>query len=122
MVDLTDELDKTLEHYSGGMLRRISLAIAILHEPGLLILDEPTVGIDPILRASIWRELKKLQDKGTTIIVTTHVMDEAKKCDELALLRDGYIIAQGSPDILKKKSGKQSLEEAFLYYTVKENV
>lgn len=116
IVNLIDDLDKILELYSGGMMRRMSLAVALLHEPKLLILDEPTVGIDPALRASIWRDLKELQQKGTTIIITTHVMDEAEKCDSLALLRDGYIIAHGSPDTLKEKSATSSLEEAFLHY------
>ncbi|MBT2216505.1 ABC transporter ATP-binding protein [Virgibacillus dakarensis] len=116
VVNLAEHLDKTLEHYSGGMKRRMSLAVALLHEPKLLILDEPTVGIDPVLRASIWRDLKELQERGTTIIVTTHVMDEAEKCDSLALLRDGYIIAHGSPDELKEKSETETLEAAFLYF------
>ncbi|WP_164667617.1 ABC transporter ATP-binding protein [Virgibacillus doumboii] len=116
IVDLSDHLDKTLEKFSGGMKRRMSLAIAILHQPNLLILDEPTVGIDPVLRASIWDELRNMQKQGTTIIITTHVMDEAEKCDNLALLRDGRIIAQGSPDALKEKSSTDTLEEAFLHY------
>ncbi|WP_106496110.1 ABC transporter ATP-binding protein [Lentibacillus sp. Marseille-P4043] len=116
IVDLTGELDKPLELYSGGMKRRMSLAIALLHKPKLLILDEPTVGIDPVLRESIWQDLKKLQDEGATIIVTTHVMDEAEKCDRLALLRDGYLIAHGTPDELKAESGSETLEEAFLHF------
>ncbi|PAV31318.1 ABC transporter ATP-binding protein [Virgibacillus profundi] len=116
IVNLTDHLHKTLEHYSGGMKRRMSLAVALLHRPSLLILDEPTVGIDPVLRASIWKDLKAIQETGTTIIITTHVMDEAEKCDELALLRDGYMIAKGSPDELKEKSKTETLEDAFLYF------
>ncbi|SFB27045.1 ABC-2 type transport system ATP-binding protein [Lentibacillus halodurans] len=116
LVNLTEHLDKTLEKFSGGMKRRMSLAIALLHHPKVLILDEPTVGIDPVLRASIWEELRNKQKQGTTIIVTTHVMDEAEKCDNLALLRDGYVIAQGSPDDLKAKSETQSLEHAFLHF------
>ncbi|WP_217586441.1 ABC transporter ATP-binding protein [Lentibacillus saliphilus] len=116
MVDLTKHLDKTVEHFSGGMKRRMSLAVALIHEPDLLILDEPTVGIDPVLRDSIWSDLKKLQQQGTTIVITTHVMDEAEKCNQLGLLRDGYIIAQGSPDELRKQSETSTLEAAFLYY------
>ncbi|MFZ3578274.1 ABC transporter ATP-binding protein [Virgibacillus sp. DJP39] len=117
VVNLTDQLQKPLEQYSGGMMRRMSLAVALLHKPSLLILDEPTVGIDPVLRASIWEDLKKLKEQGTTIIITTHVMDEAAKCDSLALLRDGYVIAQGSPDELMQNSESKTLEEdAFLYY------
>ncbi|MUV37765.1 Sulfate/thiosulfate import ATP-binding protein CysA [Lentibacillus sp. JNUCC-1] len=116
IVDLESNLDKRLEQFSGGMLRRMSLAVALLNDPKLLILDEPTVGIDPVLRASIWKDLKALQEKGTTIIITTHVMDEAEKCDNLALLRDGYAIAQGSPSELKQKSHQSTLEEAFLHF------
>ncbi|MEN1967725.1 ABC transporter ATP-binding protein [Lentibacillus sp. N15] len=122
MVNLTEHLDKTLEKYSGGMKRRMSLAVALLHQPKLLILDEPTVGIDPVLRASIWKELKELQKQGTTIIVTTHVMDEAEKCDNLALLRDGSVIAHGSPDKLIAESETDSLEAAFLYFGGETNV
>lgn len=81
IVNLQDHLRKRVDQYSGGMKRRLSLAIALLHEPPLLILDEPTVGIDPVLRLSIWKELKALNQKGTTIVLTTHVMDEAEKCD-----------------------------------------
>ncbi|MFD1036814.1 ABC transporter ATP-binding protein [Virgibacillus byunsanensis] len=116
VVNLSDHLNKTLENYSGGMKRRMSLAVALLHQPDLLILDEPTVGIDPVLRASIWQDLKNLQTQGTTIIITTHVMDEAEKCDSLALLRDGYVIAQGSPSDLKNRSETETLEQAFLHY------
>lgn len=116
IVNLTDHLKKTLDQFSGGMKRRMSLAVALLHKPSLLILDEPTVGIDPVLRASIWEDLRKLQDEGTTIVITTHVMNEAEKCDNLALLRDGYVIAQGSPVDLKQKSETETLEDAFLYF------
>ncbi|QHE51034.1 ABC transporter ATP-binding protein [Pontibacillus sp. HMF3514] len=116
IVDLYDHLDKPVHKYSGGMKRRLSLAAALLHEPDLLILDEPTVGIDPILRQSIWNELKRWQENGTTIIVTTHVMDEAGKCDRLAMLRDGYVIATGSPQELREKSHTETIEEAFLAY------
>lgn len=122
IVNLTDHLKKPLDNYSGGMKRRMSLAVALLHKPSLLILDEPTVGIDPVLRASIWEDLRKLQDQGTTIVITTHVMDEAEKCDSLALLRDGYIIAQGNPSDLKQKSETETLEDAFLYFGSKEEV
>ncbi|SFE10649.1 ABC-2 type transport system ATP-binding protein [Lentibacillus persicus] len=121
LVSLSDELDKTLETFSGGMKRRLSLAIALLHQPKLLILDEPTVGIDPVLRASIWDAFRKMQQAGTTIIMTTHVMDEAEKCDNLALLRDGSFIAEGSPADLKAKSGTATLEAAFLHFGGTEN-
>ncbi len=98
------------------MKRRLSLAAALLHEPKILILDEPTVGIDPVLRQSIWDELYKLSKSGTTILVTTHVMDEAEKCGQLGMLRDGKVIASGSPKELKDNTSSASIEEAFLYY------
>ncbi|WP_181350948.1 ABC transporter ATP-binding protein [Thalassobacillus sp. CUG 92003] len=116
VVNLTEHMNKPVETFSGGMKRRLSLAAALLHKPALLILDEPTVGIDPVLRESIWKELRRLQKAGTTIIVTTHVMDEAEKCDRLALLRDGFVIASGSPGELKQGINAGSMEQVFLYY------
>ena len=116
LVNLSDQLKKQVKQYSGGMKRRLSLAIALIHEPPVLILDEPTVGIDPVLRKSIWAELYKLNENGTTIIVTTHVMDEAEKCNSLGMIRDGKLIAIGSPDEIKRASGSNTIEEAFLYY------
>lgn len=116
VVDLASDIDKPVEKFSGGMKRRLSLAASILHQPEVLILDEPTVGIDPVLRQSIWKELNILKEKGTTIILTTHVMDEADKCDRLALIREGYIIAQGTPQSLKQGIGATTIEEAFLHY------
>ncbi|CAM3920423.1 ABC transporter ATP-binding protein [Cohnella lubricantis] len=114
VVDLLDHLNKPVSAYSGGMKRRLSLAIALLHEPELLVLDEPTVGIDPVLRQSIWKELLALRDNGTTILLTTHVMDEAEKCDRIGLIRDGCLTAVDTPEALKTRSGAQSLEEAFI--------
>lgn len=116
VVDLSEHLKKQVKEYSGGMKRRLSLAIALLHEPPVLILDEPTVGIDPVLRKTVWEELYKLRKSGVTIIVTTHVMDEAEKCDRLGMIREGHLIAQGSPDELKKATSSDTIEEAFLYY------
>lgn len=116
LVDLTADLNKQVSAFSGGMRRRLSLAIALIHQPALLILDEPTVGIDPILRHSIWNELRMLCDRGTTIMVTTHVMDEADKCDRLGMIREGRLIASGTPAELMKAVGQTSLEEAFLAY------
>ncbi|KKI93460.1 ABC transporter ATP-binding protein [Bacillus sp. SA1-12] len=116
LVQLTNHLDKLVSAYSGGMKRRLSLAIALLHEPEVLILDEPTVGIDPVLRKSIWNAFYLLKEKGTTIIVTTHVMDEAEKCDQLGLMRDGSLIAVGTPAKLKEKTNSTTIEEAFLFY------
>lgn len=116
IVDLAHHLQKPVENFSGGMKRRMSLAIALLHEPRLLILDEPTVGIDPVLRQSIWQQLQQIRESGTTIIVTTHVMDEAERCDRLALIRGGQLIAEGTPEQLKEKSRTSTIEEAFLHY------
>lgn len=116
LVNLTDHLKKQVKHYSGGMKRRLSLAIALIHQPPVLILDEPTVGIDPVLRQSIWEELYRLRDNGATIIVTTHVMDEADKCHNLGMIRDGRLIAVGSPEELKRATSSDTIEGAFLYY------
>lgn len=116
LVQLTEDLTKLVTNYSGGMKRRLSLAIAMLHEPEILILDEPTVGIDPVLRQSIWKAFYELKKNGTTIIVTTHVMDEADKCDRLGMIRDGRLIAVGTPAELKEKTNSTTIEEAFLVY------
>jgi len=116
LVNLSDHLKRQVKQYSGGMKRRLSLAIALIHEPPILILDEPTVGIDPVLRKSIWEELYKLRSNGKTIIVTTHVMDEVEKCDNLGMIRDGRLIALNSPAELKRATSSNTIEEAFLYY------
>ncbi|NYV65792.1 ABC transporter ATP-binding protein [Bacillus sp. Gen3] len=114
LVDLTSHLSKKVGAYSGGMKRRLSLAIALVHNPEILILDEPTVGIDPELRLSIWNELANLKKAGKTILVTTHVMDEAEKCDCLAMVRDGEILATGSPSELMKMCKVNQIEAVFL--------
>ncbi|MCT6859551.1 MAG: ABC transporter ATP-binding protein [Apilactobacillus sp.] len=114
VVDLKDQLDKKVDNFSGGMKRRLSLAIALLGNPQLLILDEPTVGIDPALRKNIWFELGKLRDKGCSILVTTHVMDEAELTDRVALLIDGNIIADDTPSNLKQQYDVDSIENVFM--------
>lgn len=114
VVDLTEHLSKAVSGYSGGMKRRLSLAIALLGNPQLLILDEPTVGIDPSLRKKIWKELMALRDKGVGILVTTHVMDEAELTDKVGLLLGGKIIAFDTPKNLKEGYGVSSIEEVFL--------
>ena len=116
IVNLTEDLNKPVYAYSGGMKRRLSLAMALIHNPKVLILDEPTVGIDPLLRQDIWRELNNMSEKGVTILVTTHVMDEAIKCHQLAMLRRGVLIARGTPAELQENTGAASLEEAFIRY------
>lgn len=117
LVNLNDDLSKPVSDYSGGMKRRLSLAISILHKPQILILDEPTVGIDPLLRQSIWQELYQLAENGVTIVVTTHVMDEAEKCTRLSMMRDGVLLATGSPQEIVKGTDGKNLEEAFIYYS-----
>lgn len=114
VVNLSDQLKQRVSAYSGGMKRRLSLAIALLGQPELLILDEPTVGIDPALRLQIWQELNRLRDRGQSILITTHVMDEAEKTDRVALLRQGSIIAFDSPQELEKQYGVSSIEDVFL--------
>lgn len=114
LVDLTDALHKRVSNYSGGMRRRLSLAIALIQDPPLIILDEPTVGIDPVLKKQVWHELSLLKNAGKTILVTTHAMDEAEKCDELAMLREGEIIAAGTPSELKARFHSASLDDVFL--------
>ena len=114
LVNLENHLSKKVKSFSGGMKRRLSLAISLIQDPALLILDEPTVGIDPRLRFDIWNELYNLKNEGKSIIVTTHVMDEAVKCDRLALIRDGKIIATGTPNNLIKEFEVNTIEEIFL--------
>ena len=115
LVNLADELHKKVAAYSGGMKRRLSLAAALIQDPAILILDEPTVGIDPELRLSIWNELYRLKvEENKTIIVTTHVMDEAEKCDCLSMVRDGIILTSGTPNELMSLYQVSRLEEVFL--------
>lgn len=114
LVHLTPHLSQKVQNYSGGMKRRLSLAIALIHDPQILLLDEPTVGIDPALRKDIWAEIFRLKNEGKTILITTHVMDEAEKCDTLAMVRDGEIISSGSPLELRNHYNIDSLEEVFL--------
>lgn len=114
IVGLTDALGRRVSTYSGGMLRRLSLAASLLGTPDLLILDEPTVGIDPALRLSIWAELRRLSASGTAILLTTHVMDEATKADDVAMLFSGRIMAYGSPSELMDRHHASSIEEVFL--------
>jgi ABC-2 type transport system ATP-binding protein len=113
IVDLSDDRSKIVEYYSEGMKKRLSLAIALIHEPPVLILDEPTVGIDPVLRKSIWDEFETLRSRNITIIVSTHVMDEAEKCQKAALIYNGRIIEYGSIEELKSKTKNGSMEELF---------
>lgn len=119
IVGLQDDKNKCAEFYSEGMKKRLSLAIALIHEPPVLILDEPTVGIDPVLRKSIWEEFDSLKNQGRTIIVSTHVMDEADRCQKAALIYGGTVIEQGPVENLKRKTKNGSMEELF-FMAVKE--
>ena len=114
LVNLTEFIDKPVKTFSGGMKRRLSLATTLLATPDLIVLDEPTVGIDPSLRVTIWEQLRTLADDNKAIIVTTHVMDEAEKCDYVGLIIEGKLFALGTPAELKQKFNASSIEEVFL--------
>ncbi|RXK18508.1 ABC transporter ATP-binding protein [Macrococcus sp. DPC7161] len=114
LVKLSAFKNKLVHTFSGGMKRRLSLAITLLGNPELIILDEPTVGIDPSLRKDIWEQLRTLSLQGKGVIVTTHVMDEAEKCDLVGLIIDGKLFEIGTPVALKEKFNATSIEEVFL--------
>ncbi len=116
LVGLTKDLGKMVSAYSGGMKQRLSLAITLLANPQVLILDEPTVGIDPVLRKSIWDTLFTMRANGVTIIITTHVMDEVAHCDRLVMMQEGQILITGTPKEVQRIAGCESIEEAFIYY------
>jgi ABC-2 type transport system ATP-binding protein len=113
-VDLRAQADQLTRTLSGGERSRVSLATALLGRPELLVLDEPTVGLDPVLRRDLWTMFHGLADTGRTLLVSSHVMDEAERCDELVLMRDGRIVAAGPPLDLLERTGAASLEAAFL--------
>lgn len=114
MVRLSDERDKIVHTFSGGMKRRLSLAITLLSDPDFIVLDEPTAGLDPGLRIDIWTKLEHLAKKQKGIIVTTHIMEDAEKCDKVALIINGKVIAFGSPSELKKAFHVDTVEKVFL--------
>ncbi len=113
-VDLRPQADQLVESLSGGQLSRVSLATALLNRPELLVLDEPTVGLDPILRRDLWRLFHSLAERGSTLLVSSHVMDEADRCHSLLLLRGGRLLASVTPGDLRARTGEQDLEAAFL--------
>lgn len=115
-TELASDNGKPVKKFSGGMKRRLSLAIALMNDPKLLVLDEPTVGIDPMLRSKFRNQFMHLKEDGRTIFLTTHVMDEAMTCDEVLLMRGGSIIAHGNPHELIHNANAVNLDEAFLYY------
>ncbi len=117
MVALEGREDSLVSTLSGGMKHRLSLACAMIHGPSLLFLDEPTVGVDPELRSAFWQYLNKLKEGGVTAMITTHYMDEAGRCDRVGLIREGRLIAEGTPQQLRESAGRESLEDVFLAYS-----
>ena len=113
-VDLQEEADRVVMRLSGGQRARVSLAAALLGRPDALVLDEPTVGLDPVLRRDLWELFHELARRGTTLLVSSHVMDEADRCDSLLLIREGRLLAQSTPDELRAQTGAQELDDAFL--------
>ena len=117
-VELTGRQKDPLTRLSGGMRQRVSLAIALVHKPALLVLDEPTVGLDPELRASFWEHFGSMASVGTTLIISSHTMDDAAHCHRLAFIQEGRVVALGTPDELRKAGGGDdaTLEDAFLHF------
>lgn len=116
MIDLEDRKDSIVSQLSGGMKHRVSLACTLIHDPDILFLDEPTVGVDPELRVGFWGYFSKLRASGKTIIMTTHYMDEARRCDVVGMMRQGRLIAEGSPDNLMARTATTDLEQAFMMF------
>ena len=115
ILNLEEKRNVVAEELSGGMKRRLSIAIALIHEPPVLLFDEATVGVDPVLRAYFWDYFRKLRDSGKTILITSHVMDEAEKADRIGLMREGVLIEEGTPSELKKKYSTNTIEEVFIH-------
>ncbi|GAA1954493.1 ABC transporter ATP-binding protein [Nocardioides panacihumi] len=113
-VDLRAQTGSVVRELSGGQHSRVSLAVALLGTPDLLVLDEPTVGLDPVLREDLWAMFHRLADAGAGVLVSSHVMDEADRCDRLLLMRDGVFLADGTPAEIKQKAGAEDIEHAFL--------
>jgi len=120
-VGLADRRHQTVESLSGGQENRVSLAVAMLGRPDLIVLDEPTVGLDPVLRAELWTVFRALADSGVTLLVSSHVMDEALRCDRLILLRSGRIIADTTPSGLLAGTGTKDPDAAFLALVQKDS-
>lgn len=114
LVELAVRADDLTGSLSGGLRRRVSLACALVHQPRLLILDEPTVGVDPQLRVAFWEHFRRLADSGVTLLISSHVMDEAERCHRLGFMREGRLFAEGSPEQLRQGAGSMNLEQAFL--------
>ena len=115
-VDLSDRQGSRIGTLSGGMRQRVSLASVLAHQPDLILLDEPTVGVDPQLRFQFWEHFRAMTARGITLLVSSHVMDEAERCDRLGFVRNGRLIAEGTADSLRQMAGKDNIEAAFLYF------
>jgi ABC-2 type transport system ATP-binding protein len=115
-IDLAAWRNEMVANLSGGMKHRVSLACALVHVPPLLLLDEPTVGVDPELRASFWDYFNEIKSRARTIIITTHYMDEAIRCDRIGFMHNGRLIAEGKPDELMTITCTECLEDAFMHY------
>ncbi|MFQ6328575.1 ABC transporter ATP-binding protein [Nocardia sp. CWNU-33] len=113
-VGLLENAHQRGDELSGGQQTRASLACALVAQPDMLVMDEPTVGLDPVLRVDLWKQFHELAAAGTTLLVSSHVMDEAEHCDQLLLMREGKLLAQLSPDELRARTDEQNLEQAFL--------
>ncbi len=113
-VALGDHADRVVARLSGGQRSRVSLAVALLGEPDLLVLDEPTVGLDPVLRVELWSTFHRLAEAGAAVLVSSHVMDEAARCDRLLLMREGTLLADDAPAALLRRTGAPDVEHAFL--------
>lgn len=116
-VELSEQAAQLTNTLSGGQRSRLSLAIALLASPKFLVLDEPTVGVDPVLRQQLWKLFRRLAEDGTTVLITSHIMSEAELCDQLVLLRNGRVLAEGTPQQLCHETRTESVEEAFLQLT-----
>jgi len=121
-VALAERANDVVGTFSGGMRQRLSLACALVHQPQLAVLDEPTVGVDPELRRSFWDYFDQLNREGVTIIVSTHHLDEASRCTRLGLMRNGALLAQDSPQELLRQSGEDNMEDAFLHFARQQEV
>ncbi len=114
VAHLGDQGKKMVAEFSGGMKRRLSLAIALLCDPKILVMDEPTVGLDPVHRVELWKGFRDLADNGSALLVTTHVMDEAARCDRVAMMREGRLICFDPPEAIISATGCATLEDAFI--------
>jgi len=121
LVELDQRRKSVVATLSGGLRQRCSLACALVHRPRLLLLDEPTVGVDPALRVQFWDHFRDMASAGTTIIVSSHVMDEAERCQRLGLIRFGKVLSEGSPSEVRAAAGTSTLEEAFLKLSGRES-